>query len=57
MTSKPSPVSTVDLHMHTTYSDGMLSPAALVRLVAEQGVSIAAVTDHDSTEGLDEAFA
>ena len=57
MTSQPPPTSTVDLHMHTTYSDGLLSPAALVRLVAQQGVSIASVTDHDSTEGLDEAFA
>ena len=44
-----------DLHLHTTASDGRLSPAELVRLLAERGVSVAAVTDHDSTEGLDEA--
>ena len=46
-----------DLHLHTTFSDGRLSPTDLVRLVVERGVTVAAVTDHDSTEGLDEAFA
>ena len=47
----------VDLHLHTTRSDGHLTPTELVRLLAARGVTIAAITDHDSTEGLDEAFA
>jgi len=47
----------VDLHSHTTASDGTLSPAELVREAARRGVRVLAVTDHDSTEGLAEAFA
>ena len=46
----------IDLHLHTTRSDGHLTPTELVRLLVAQGVTIAAITDHDSTEGLDEAF-
>ncbi len=46
----------VDLHLHTTYSDGRLTPTQLVDLVAERGLRVVAVTDHDSTEGLAEAF-
>jgi predicted metal-dependent phosphoesterase TrpH len=46
----------VDLHAHTTASDGALSPRALVRLAARQGVGVLAVTDHDSTNGLPEAM-
>jgi len=46
----------VDLHLHTTASDGRLSPTQLVRLVASQGVKVAAVSDHDTTEGLAEAY-
>ena len=40
--------STVDLHTHTTRSDGILEPAALVRDVAAAGVRHLAITDHDS---------
>ena len=47
----------IDLHMHTTLSDGRLTPPELVDLLDRQGVSVAAVTDHDSTEGLDAAMA
>ena len=47
---------TVDLHLHTTASDGRLSPTQLVRLVASQGVKVAAISDHDTTEGLAEAY-
>jgi predicted metal-dependent phosphoesterase TrpH len=47
----------VDLHAHTTASDGTLAPSALVGLAATQGVAVLAVTDHDSTEGLAEARA
>lgn len=46
----------VDLHLHTLASDGRLSPAELVRLAASQGIQTMAVTDHDTTDGLEEAF-
>jgi predicted metal-dependent phosphoesterase TrpH len=46
----------VDLHSHTTASDGTLSPSQLVRTAARHGVSVLAITDHDSTEGLAEAM-
>jgi len=46
----------VDLHSHTTASDGSLAPAELVRAAARRGVRVLAVTDHDSTEGLAEAM-
>ena len=47
---------TVDLHLHTTASDGRLSPTDLVRLAANMGLEQIAVSDHDTTEGLPEAF-
>ena len=46
----------VDLHLHTTASDGRLSPRELVRLVADLGLQQIAISDHDTTEGLAEAF-
>jgi hypothetical protein len=46
----------VDLHSHTTASDGQLSPRELVGEAARRGVRVLAVTDHDSTEGLAEAM-
>ena len=45
----------VDLHTHTTASDGSDSPAELVVAAAAMGLSAVAVTDHDTTEGLTEA--
>jgi len=45
----------VDLHSHTTASDGTLSPTALVQAAAARGILALAVTDHDTTAGLDEA--
>ena len=47
---------TVDLHLHTLASDGRLTPTELVRLAAAQGLKTIAVTDHDTTDGLEEAF-
>ncbi len=44
----------VDLHTHSFFSDGTLSPARLVRLAAQRGVEVLALTDHDTTDGLDE---
>jgi 3',5'-nucleoside bisphosphate phosphatase len=46
-----------DLHLHTTASDGSLSPAELVRAAVGAGVTLLAVTDHDTTEGVAEAVA
>ena len=46
----------VDLHSHTTASDGTLTPRELVRLAARHGVRVLAVTDHDSTGGVREAM-
>ncbi len=45
----------VDLHLHSSRSDGRLAPAELVRLCAGAGLRVAALTDHDSTEGIGEA--
>ena len=44
-----------DFHTHSTASDGRLTPTELVDLVAQQGVTYHALTDHDSTEGIAEA--
>ena len=45
----------VDLHNHSTASDGRLTPAQIVDLAAARGVRVFALTDHDSTEGIAEA--
>ena len=45
----------VDLHLHTTHSDGTLTPGELVRLCVRRGLKVIAVTDHDSTEGIAES--
>lgn len=45
----------IDLHCHSTASDGALTPEALVARAAEKGVSHLALTDHDTIEGLEEA--
>jgi hypothetical protein len=47
----------IDLHLHTTASDGLLQPATLVDRAAEAGLTIVAITDHDTTAGVDEASA
>jgi len=46
-----------DLHSHSTHSDGLLTPAALVRRASARGVDVLALTDHDELSGLDEARA
>jgi len=46
----------VDLHLHTTFSDGNLTPTELVDLCAEKGLKTISITDHDSTEGIEEAI-
>lgn len=47
----------IDLHSHSTASDGSYSPSALVGLALERGLSALALTDHDSVSGLPEAEA
>lgn len=47
---------TIDLHTHSTASDGLYPPADLVRRAAGQGLKVLALTDHDTTEGLKEAY-
>ncbi len=47
----------VDLHTHSTCSDGTVTPTGLVRLAQEKGLSAFALTDHDTTKGLEEAMA
>lgn len=44
-----------DLHTHTTASDGQYTPAELAELAKARGLSVLAVTDHDTTAGVDEA--
>lgn len=45
-----------DLHTHTMASDGQLKPAELVSLAIAESIAALAVTDHDTTAGLDEAI-
>ncbi len=42
----------LDLHLHSTVSDGRLSPSDLVRLAHEHGVDVMALSDHDATDGV-----
>lgn len=46
----------VDLHVHSTRSDGSLSPAELVSYALEKNLSAFALTDHDTTQGIAEAL-
>jgi predicted metal-dependent phosphoesterase TrpH len=46
----------IDLHAHSTASDGMDTPAQLVRNAAAAGLDVVALTDHDSTRGYAEAI-
>jgi 3',5'-nucleoside bisphosphate phosphatase len=53
----PTDLWSVDLHSHTLFSDGSLTPTELVRLARTNGVRVLSVTDHDHTGGIDEALA
>jgi 3',5'-nucleoside bisphosphate phosphatase len=46
-----------DLHTHSTESDGLYPPAQLVHMAHDAGITLMALTDHDSTEGVAEAQA
>jgi predicted metal-dependent phosphoesterase TrpH len=51
---RPPTPSTVDLHTHTLRSDGLLTPAELVRAASDVGVRLLAITDHDTLAGVRE---
>lgn len=46
-----------DLHVHTKASDGTLSPAQCIKMAISLGLKAISITDHDTTEGLEEAIA
>ena len=47
----------IDLHVHSTKSDGSYTPTELVNYALEKGLSAFALTDHDTTGGITEALA
>jgi predicted metal-dependent phosphoesterase TrpH len=47
--------SRADLHIHSTYSDGRLTPTELIERAASKGLEVLALTDHDCTDGIAEA--
>jgi len=49
-------MSKVDLHIHSTASDGRLSPVDIILQAAERGLSVIAITDHDSVDGITSAM-
>lgn len=46
----------IDLHTHSTASDGIFKPAELIHLAHTSGIAVIAIADHDSTAGIDEAI-
>jgi len=50
------PVQKVDLHTHSTASDGSFSPSEIVEEAKRKGISILSLTDHDTTNGISEAI-
>jgi hypothetical protein len=49
-------MSRIDLHLHTTHSDGSVSPAEVLRLAHKAGVTALAITDHDIVSGIPDAI-
>lgn len=45
----------IDMHTHSTFSDGIYSPSELVDYAVEKGLSGIAITDHDTVDGIEEA--
>ena len=45
----------IDLHVHTTASDGQYTPAQIIQKAADKNIKVIAITDHDTTAGLEEA--
>lgn len=52
---RPKHLKNIDLHIHTTASDGTLSPSQVVAEARRAGLAVISVTDHDTTAGLEEA--
>ncbi len=50
-------MSRIDLHTHSNRSDGTFEPIEVVRLASDRGLDVIALTDHDTTDGLDDAIA
>ncbi|MGD2136073.1 MAG: PHP domain-containing protein, partial [Gemmatimonadales bacterium] len=50
-------MSGIDLHVHSTASDGWYAPRDVVRRAAERGLRVIALVDHDTLDGLEEARA
>ncbi|KPK21916.1 MAG: hypothetical protein AMJ76_01420 [Dehalococcoidia bacterium SM23_28_1] len=48
--------SRADLHTHTTFSDGRLTPTELIERAVSRGLEVLAITDHDCTDGIAEAL-
>lgn len=46
----------IDLHLHSTFSDGVRTPAELVAMACGLGLSAIALADHDAVDGIDEAL-
>ena len=46
----------IDLHVHSTFSDGTLTPSQLVDLALKSNLEAFALTDHDTTDGIEEAL-
>lgn len=46
----------IDLHMHTTASDGEFRPAEVVKIAKKRGIDIISITDHDTAKGVEEAY-
>jgi len=44
-----------EFHVHSSFSDGLFSPAELIEFAAEKGIAQMSVTDHDTIEGIEEA--
>jgi len=49
-------VGKVDLHTHTTSSDGTLSPSEIIMYAKSKGIEILAITDHDTFDGIEQAY-
>jgi len=49
-------ISRIDLHLHSTASDGTLTPTELVHAALDKGLEVIALTDHDTTDGVEEAL-
>ena len=45
-----------DFHIHSTYSDGSLTPSQIINLAKKRDMDIISITDHNNTSGIDEAI-